>query len=191
MLESFWPKAKVADREVTLLLAIAAACIPIPWERMREETNYSPPGIDRDLYPEAASAFDALLKKTMSEVAGANLCQWTFAENVLCNGHPDTWPELRKPQQMSKDKKLGTVIKHCRNALAHGGIYTRGNPIQQLVLRSKIRVREDKFNVITVTPLAFKEFLVFWTRSLRGLEVDRAFIAERVEAHPDVEDIAA
>lgn len=72
---------------------------------------------------------------------------------------------------------------HIRNALAHGNIFTRGNPeIEQIILLSERAVGTNKFNFLAVAPADFRLFLKNWLEFLRDLDLPEDVVSEDAEA---------
>lgn len=190
LLRHFFNEANVRDLDVTLMLTVATAGFVVPFERLsacrearpqtcphcEKELPTRPPVMhparDRARYAAAAQEFDELLKRPFS---GSSLGkesapdEWFFAREVEAEGQdPDGWPDLRNPKPVSREKSAGSILKHVRNALAHGNVFTRGSPINLIVLLSKAD-GASKYAMLAVTPAAFRHFLHNWFKFLREL----------------------
>jgi len=95
---------------------------------------------------------------------GNDVSGWAFGKRQRPLGDPDGWD--LKP--LGPGRKTKSVIKILRNGLAHGNIYTRGNPIKEVVLLSSIG-DTDKFDICAVTVSGLAEFLDNWIDFLASL----------------------
>ena len=120
ILKDYEREALSSGREVTLTLAMAASGLVVPFERLRDQEE--PPYQDRSNYPEAVSQFERLLEEKFlgSRLWEKEVNSWAFGKLEKVTGDPDGWPELQAPKALSPDKKVGSTLKHLRNALAHG-----------------------------------------------------------------------
>jgi hypothetical protein len=184
LLHAFERGARFRKREVTMMLSVATPSIIIPYERLRGPESDRPghPLRDWNRYHTAKATLDDLLQKPFIGSAlwpqsspGSWCCGGPLAD---VSGEPDSWQELQANKHVSKDKKAGTVLKHVRNALAHGNIFTRGRPeIERLVLLSQVG-EVFKFNFISVSPADFRAFLEHWLSFLRNLPMPTFVIPE-------------
>lgn len=193
LLDAYFGQAKAADREVTLMLAIATAAFVIPFERLRPppETH---PADDVKKYEKAKKQFDCAINSSFlcSHLWGRGN-SWEIIERV--NGkyvreeQISTWArgEVRKP--LSKKKPANAVLTHLRNALTHGSIFTfpSGNlQIETIIFLSrcyeereiensgrkvKEKVLADKYDILLVSPEDFHTFLKSWINFLRSLDL--------------------
>ena len=70
------------------------------------------------------------------------------------------------------------MLLHIRNALAHGNIFTRGNPeIEQIILLSEAGWHEQ-VRFLVVAPADFRRFLKNWLGFLRELELPEDVVSE-------------
>lgn len=102
------------------------------------------------------------------------------------NREPDAWPELEKPKALGPKKKALTVVKHIRRALAHGNIFTRGEPnIEQIVLLSQVnKDTNNKFSFLAVAPGDFRSFLQNWLKFLGELQLPQEVVPDFEETAP-------
>lgn len=185
--------ARLIKREVTLMLCVAMPSIVVPLERLAgprpNNESQGHPSRDWERFDQAKSGLDRLFEQAFR---GSSLwphpgsSSWFFGElSEVLNG-PDSWVELTEPKPLGPDKKTKTVLMHIRNALAHGNIFTRGNPeIEQIILLSK-PVDADRFRFLAVAPADFREFLRHWLHFLRELELPDDLVSERPEADAHV-----
>ncbi len=186
LLANLSPCAKAHDREVTLLLAVASVCIAVPLDRMTEESDGRPahPSGDRGADPNRAKKFDDLLKSKVRDLQLWNDLGDRFIGCCKLKNHegdPDSWPELDNPECLGPDKQLKTVLKHVRNALAHGNLYTQDNPISRIVLLSRPDHNIEKYNYLVLQPDQLAAILKYWIDELVKLEPSAQDIAQALE----------
>ena len=75
---------------------------------------------------------------------------------------------------MSKDKLARSVLAHLRNALAHGNIFTHGDPIDLLIFLSRPSEESPTYAMLAVTPLDFRTFLRNWFSFVKSLQIPEA-----------------
>ena len=170
LLDKLFPRAKAYDREVTLMFSIATAGFVIPFGRLREKDH---PARDRKRYQEAAAKLDEILNAPFlgSPLWAEQPATWLFAKEVEDEGRElDCWPELTSPQSLPKDAQAKNVLAPLRNGLAHGNIFTRGNPIDLLVFLSK-PYGAPKYVMVAVSPFDFHVFLRNWFSFLASLQI--------------------
>ena len=171
ILDKFFPQAKVHDREVTLMLAVATAGFVIPFGRLREENH---PARDRERFQQAAAKLDSILDARFlgSALWDNSPSSWVFAKEVEDECQDlELWPELATPKPLSKDKLARSVLAHLRNALAHGNIFTHGKPIDQLIFLSRPSEESPTYAMLAVAPLDFHKFLRKWFSFLTSLRM--------------------
>jgi hypothetical protein len=166
--------AKWADLEVTLMLSLAAAGLTIPLERL-DKKRHPYPFHDSIKYHEAKVEFDELL---VDNFCGSTLLKehprsWCFGRLATTTGDPDTWPELNNPTPISQNITVVKLIKHLRNAIAHGSIHTKGDPISKIVFVASLQYGSVYFNYLTVSPDDFYNFLLKWFKFLNALPYRR------------------
>ena len=182
ILKNFFPLANARKREVTLMLAVATAGFSVPFERLRAEQH---PARDRELFDDAARQFDVLLESPFLEspLWDAPAASWAFSNKIEnIQQELDFWPELRQPKPLSKEKTTKSVLKHLRNALAHGNVFTRGNPIDLLVFLSRPSEDRSSFAMMAVTPSDLYQFLRKWFAFLGSLKMPTDVSEESIVA---------
>jgi hypothetical protein len=183
--------ARLRNREVTLMLCVAMPSIVVPLERLAAPRSTSKgehpghPSRDWERFEQAKSSLDNLFEQAFR---GSPLwpntasSSWFFDELSDVSSGPDSWAELGAPKPLGPDKKAKTVLMHIRNALAHGNIFTRGNPeIEQIILLSRPE-GADRFRFLAVAPADFQGFLKNWLEFLRELELPEDVVSEDGEA---------
>jgi hypothetical protein len=192
LLGDFERTARLRKREVTLMLCVAMSSVVIPLERLKGPRSTSKgedpghPSRDWERFDQARSRLDRLFEQPFRgsplwpNIASSS---WSFDELSDVSNGPDSWAELGKPKPLGPDRRARTVLLHIRNALAHGNIFTRGNPeIEQIILLSERAVGTSKFNFIAVAPADFRLFLKNWLEFLRDLELPEDLVSEDAEA---------
>lgn len=116
---------------------------------------------------------------------GSSLCPemdntWKVAKDVpSVEGDLDGWypPKTLKP--VSKDKAVSSMLALIRNALAHGNIFTTGNPIESLIFVQR-RGGDDggssKFEVLSVSLADFGHFIREWVAFLRTSNLQELYL---------------
>jgi len=91
------------------------------------------------------------------------------------NGDPDSWDGLQKRKPFSKEKKVRATLKVIRNGLAHGNIFTFGNPIQAIIFFEKKNFNEvgvvRDYSFVYVAPRDFCQFLENWFHFLNDVRI--------------------
>jgi hypothetical protein len=150
-------------REVTLTIMVASAGFVVPYERLKPDH----PSGDSKKFADAAEKLKSLLDQPFMSSVVCNKMNSTWHDGKVAsvNGDPDSWDGLRKRKPFSKDKKVSTTLKVIRNGLAHGNIFTFGNPIQAIVFIKKnfndVGVVRD-YSFVFVAPREFLQFLENW-----------------------------
>ena len=177
LLTTFEESAVAQGREVTLLLALAASAITVPIERLEK----SHPSHDRSALPELADLITQL--KTESFLGsqlwpGTDPKSWCFGGPLqTTEGDPDSWPELLHPESLNSDPTSWQILRHLRNALSHGNIYTRGRPdIRMIVFLSWVSFSD------------FRIFMDFWFSVLEPIHLPSCVIPELSLAASQVAD---
>jgi hypothetical protein len=187
LLQRYEKDARNRQREVTLMLCVAAPAIIVPMERLngpgfRQDgtARAGHPSKDWQRFQAAKAALDDLYAASF---IGSLLCpdaapgSWCFGQLSDTSGDPDSWPELNQPKPLGPDKKAKSVLLHIRNSLAHGNLFTRGGEqIQQMVLLSKPPDAE-RFSYLIASPADFRAFLIHWLEFLNDLELPLGVIA--------------
>lgn len=160
------------NREVTLSLVVAAAGFVIPFERLNSEH----PAGDEQRYPECARQLSVLLSgKFLGSILHPQPeTVWAYDNLKTIEGDPDGWGLQAKP--LTPGKTVGGVLRVIRNAMAHGNLFTRGNPIETILFASAHRNDAKEivaFSVISVTPEAFLLFLRNWFEFIKQQDVSQ------------------
>ena len=167
-----YPAGKGTDRDVTQLLAIASAGITIPFERLTKKT-YPYLFDDYANNPNTSIQFD---KRLTSKFLHSDLLsapeRWYCGSLESVKGEPDTWPELRNPRALPNAKTVYDIVRQMANALAHGGILTKGDPISQVIFIARKSRRSEEINYLMVPPDEFLIFLKKWFQFLEELHFD-------------------
>lgn len=178
ILKHIEPHAKKRDREVTLMLMVASSAFLIPRERLEK----AHPSQDSVRFGKTLSRFKEALNARWSKSSlPKDVSEWLYGLiNNFGNG-PDAWPA---PEAKVGEKNVLEVLAIIRNALAHGNLFTEGNPIHTLVFYSEKREKREKCekceqNVFVVTgykflkvPIAdFKQFLFNWFDLLDTIDI--------------------
>jgi hypothetical protein len=192
LLVAFERTARLRKREVTLMLCVAMPSLVVPWERLtapRSTPHGEQPGhpsLDWQRFEQAKSALDRLVEQ---KFLGSPLWpttapgSWLFGKLSDVSDGPDSWRELAAPKPLNSAKQAKAVLKHIRNALAHGNIFTSGTPdIQQIILLQERAVGTNKFEFLAVAPADFRLFLKNWLEFLRQLELPGGVVSEETEA---------
>ncbi len=203
------------DREVTLMLAIAAAAFIIPFERLRSLPE-GHPADDVNRYPKATRKYN---KATNSNFIRSHRWgqgkTWEFIEGVDGNEirktQVDGWACKENRSPLSEKKLTNSVFSHLRNALAHGSIFTYPNSSangelpqidvilfvsrcyeKQEIERCGVLVKEnvplDKYDVLIVSPQEFLSFLKKWVEFLNSLDLGDAIIQSTNFELPETSD---
>ena len=169
--------ASVNGRETTLLLMAASASLLVPFERLKPDTqHHAHPFRDNARFADAAEKLQDLLTE---KFVGSVLCpstaaSWQLAKDVLSvDGDVDSWLPKATLKPLSKDRIVSTILTLVRNALAHGNIYTTGDPIKVLIFVKEVTIQQvDKsrkrvgFEVISVNHEDFCSFIRAWVTFL-------------------------
>lgn len=191
LLADFERTARLRKREVTFMLCVAMPSIVVPLERLAgprstpKGESAGHPSRDWERFEQAKSGLDRLFEMPFR---GSPLwpntasSSWFFGELSAVSNGPDSWAELGAPKPLGLDRKAKTVLLHIRNALAHGNIFTRGNPeIEQIILLSRPE-GADRFRFLAVAPTDFRGFLKNWLEFLRELDLPEDVVSEDGEA---------
>jgi hypothetical protein len=168
LLDLFGPKAQAVDREVTLLLSVAATGFVIPFERLLPKDTH--PATESKDFREFARQLDRELSRPFEKhpLSASTAKSWSYGEIDSASGDPDAWVGKCNPIG-SRDGR--SILRAVRNALAHGSVFTKGNPgIDQLVFLSERRDDNDTmtgYKVVAVGPTDFEKFLRAWFETLQ------------------------
>ena len=175
----------VKQREVTLTLMVASAALVVPYERLNNHAFIR----DNKEFPDAAKKLESLLKKPFLEFIKLPIedessnSSWSYGNLPDLNGGPDTWGHKCEKCPIEQTEQTKTIIKVIRNALAHGNIYTTGDPIKSIIFIQR-NFEKDNFyrtidySFVLVTPDSFLKFLECWFDFIDGLPIDRNEIFE-------------
>lgn len=194
---------EITGLEVTLLVSLATSGFIIPFERLK---NHKHPSGDAEKFNDAKQQFNQLMK---DKFVKSDLCksgivmEWKYIEEVppeLPGNWAQEFPKWEdKFQPLRENMRNGEFLRYLRNALAHGNIFTDGDPITKIFFLSQksnndyeatisIRVQkkkikqigdwrrktEDKYILYVTTLDNFKHFLEDWFRFMKGLPIFQA-----------------
>jgi len=171
-------KSRLSGREVTLLIMAASTSLIVPFERLKTKGDGAihPIG-DVDQFPDAAQDLRELLDDRFigSAVWRSDHSEsWRLAKNLRnITGDPEQWLAGVKLKPISGEKKVKAISELMRNALAHGNLFTRGDPIEEIVLVNfhwKEVPNEpsqlSNFDALVVAPADLETMLRAWVRFL-------------------------
>lgn len=169
----YFGSAQKNDLEVTLLLNIASSGLIVPYARLSEDAH---PSCDAIRFQEAKDNLSQILEAPFQGSQlhpDAKSRSWRFGtfENVC--GDPDAW-DWDEVKPITEDETAERIVRVLRNALAHGNVFTKGNPnIETLVFlsRKKHNRPEDGYNCVAVSPVDFKAFLLRWLDALSNARI--------------------
>lgn len=178
--------AEAQDREVTLLLVVASASLIVPFERLRGGMRTEHPAYDRINYPDAAARLDKLLNRKFLNSVLWNLepQSWEWNHLVLNPGGPDAWNELRTAAPMPPRLLVQQLLAIIRYGLAHGSVFTTGDPISSLIFVSERRKDQDVLGhqYVRCSPSDFRKFLDRWFDFLQHNRISQADVAQSLAA---------
>lgn len=191
LLDHFYAPARARDREVTLLLAVAAAGLVVPYERLLK-TNGQPP-LDRQRHQSASVELRQVLNKTLgeSDLLDSTRDAWQGGLLESASGAPDGWPELRVGNSLPDQTRVRDLVDSLRHGLAHGNIVTRPGGAHKLIERivficgypkDKPKSKDNPLRYVSVRPDDLKEFLQQWFDCLAALKVPRDVMADILDA---------
>lgn len=165
--------SKFCDREVTLSISIACSGFVIPFDRLNPDAHVPHPSNDRNTYINASKKIDELMGTNFigSELHQSTTTKWKFGK--VNKKNIKMFPERIdsfKPKPISNEKTTRSILKIIRNSLAHGNIYTKGNPIELLIF---LTGRYDnawnliKYEFVSMPPYEFVNFLTLWFEFLK------------------------
>jgi len=172
LLDMFDSQAARGNREVTLLLAVATPSLIVPFERLHKEAH---PSRDDQRFAEASATLGAELS---SQCDASRLWQqfkesdWRYKKLGTLRGDPDAWG-LDSDTKGIGAKQTKTILAILRNALAHGNVWTRGDPIGTLVFVSRVCLDkpEGPFHSLQCSPLVLAAFVRGWVGFLKDLNI--------------------
>ena len=160
------------DREVTLMLCVAAAVINIPSAHLRESSHLLR---DEERFREAWESFrkESFLKSKLWDDPD-DPGSWRYGKiKDHTKDKAGKWRELSRAKALTPEKTIGGVHRILRNALAHGQICVEAQiEIDQIVFLSKVSddAPEEIRVFLIVSPKDFKRFLRNWIKFLKELE---------------------
>jgi hypothetical protein len=176
ILIEFEEQAQHRGREVTLVLAIAAVAIIIPLERLRKPPDgVQNPFGDKEKYKKATGKFNEISdKKFLQSILWENEVEsWKIGivDEKEVKNEPEKW--AISSRSLPSEVKVKEILKHIRNALAHGNIFTlsdKNNQIENIIFLSRIMndsVFSHQYSFLTVSPENFNQFLAKWVIFIR------------------------
>ena len=173
ILQDFWPEAEKQKKEVTLLLMVATSAFVIPRERtLSGHSDSDAAFFEEDLSGSKKRELDTTWSKSsLFKDTGA----WKYEFTKEFGEGPSSWPAA----DMNAEKKnVSEVLAIIRNALAHGNLYTVGDPIRFLRLYSGKREKKCEkckqpvgppsgYRYLDIPVCGFKQFLFNWLDLLR------------------------
>src|ERR1035441_2897027 len=194
ILELAGPVAEEQGLEVTLLLMVASTALTVPYERLKPEDKYIQPMQERDRrgFPQAAIDLKELLNKPFLSSPLWNtgsVSSWKGDTLSTVVGMPDQWKELDDPSALRANAPVCYVLQAVRNALAHGNLYMRTDPQEQITQIVFVTGRASRktgktvnpFRFILVSPDDFRLFLNKWFAFLTKLDLPREFVVEMLD----------
>lgn len=158
--------------DVTFLLCIATTSICVPYDRLKPPSPvFGPhPSGDRDQFDDAAKKFDDLCEISFlqSPLSSHESSSWKFGSLSSADGGPGSWEELQDATSVSEETTCKDLLEVIRNALAHGNVWTMGDPISEIVLVSKPK-KASSYRFLVVTPPSLHDFLNCWLNFLSAL----------------------
>jgi len=170
LLRDFEVAARYRGKEVTLMLAMATSGLIIPFARLQEAKH---PSLDRRKFTDAVTMFDDLMSKRFlgSRLWPSNSASWMIGNIDRGNQRIDVWSLEAKSKPLSNEEMTGNIIRQLRNALAHGNIFTLGDPISRIIFLSRPKLDGDQFIFYMVSPVDFRQFLSNWFLVLETLNI--------------------
>jgi hypothetical protein len=176
--------AKLRQREVTLTIMVASAGLVVPYERLSAKKAH--PSGDAATFSDTSKNLNQLMQSNFLESPLARKDgSWCGGKLRSISGDPDSWPELQNAKPFGADKTVGGVIRIIRNALAHGNIFTCGDPIREIVFvceRTDSQGNVQGFSFALVSPEDFQFFLIEWFTFLKNGQISMVAVHE-VVAH--------
>lgn len=191
LIEELLPHARFKDRDITFLLAMATPALIFPLERLVPKKHTTEdghtgerahPSQDDTRYAEASKMLRNELEKTCRDsrlFPGISTSHWKFSEVPEVSENPYCWSWDRKDRNIT-EKKVSTVLKILRNALAHGNIWTMGHPIDTIVFVSLARLDnpEGSLNTLRCSPVDLATFLKRWMNLVTDLQLPANVVVE-------------
>jgi hypothetical protein len=182
-------RAADQGREVTLLLAVAAVALTVPYERLRRRDPDSPychPSRDRERFETAAQRFDAFGKASFAESELAtDRGEWSHGVVADVDALDDPLGARIESDTIDRHTKVKDVLYVVRNALSHGNIATRGQEIRTIrFFSSRLNAAVWKpgdarpFEFYETTPAALKYLVLSWCDFLQSLNLPRLLVLD-------------
>lgn len=183
LLVSFEVQAAAMDREITLMLAVTSAGLIVPYERMAAPNGH--PSGDRAQFHNTATALARLLRERFgaTSLVGDGPGAWRVGRSDSLQGEPDHWQGFGQDKP-ADGKEAGTILRTIRNALAHGNIWTWGDPIRELVFAREVRDQNGNrigYEYVRGSPQAFRGLLIAWFDILEAEGLDPALAAAALD----------
>lgn len=193
LLDKFEGQAKLNDLEVTLLLAVASASIGITHDRIKNTDSKSVKHLGSVHVNEKQSEkAKCLLKTKISDINAFRNGIVLYGRNAVRNpdpgSMPDDWNLNDSCKEISKNKEFGTIIKHVRNALAHGNIFTlsENGLIKNIVFLSRLYDHNEnksinEYDALIIAVHDLKEILKYWVDEVVAIGVGYQGIASYLD----------
>jgi hypothetical protein len=179
ILSAFEATSATHGREVTLLLALAGPSITLPLERLHK----SHPSHDFQSLPQLehlTAQFDNdpfLGSHLWPQQSPGSWCYGGPLASV--DGDPDSWPELRSARPLDATPMSMAILRHIRNALSHGNVYTKGIPdIDHIVFLSWISQHDRRYKYLVASPADFRIFIDNWLSLLKPVRLPTLVLSE-------------
>ena len=197
LLTNFHPKAVDMDREVTLLLSVAATGLTFPFERLRKPPDgISHPSGDRKTHTRALGKFSNLSGKLFigSELwPEMQIASWKIIEGLSTDEvQKENVPWYNDFQPINAQTiKVSVILDLIRNALAHGNIIVYppiiSSQIEEIMFLSRRYEQSqfmDEYNVLAVEPEDFRKFLKKWIHFLKTLKLSEVTHISQASVQP-------
>lgn len=174
--------ARTHRREVTLMLMVAATALVSPYERLRRDTNS--PHLDAGRFKTSADNLNALLAGPFlgSELWGTDSSSWAYGVLDDIGPEVDYWPEWNSPSEMSSELTAGELMLTLRNGLAHGGVYSFGDPnIERLMFVRRTRDKKPIHYFLRGTPSDLYLLLNNWFEFIQGIHIPHGLVVEALD----------
>jgi len=164
------------ERRVTWLLMAAASAFVMPFERLKltpDGDALHPFGQNEQLYKLAATLERTMKEHFIKSAFSSSLNpSWMIKKKIPdVSGDVDGWLPDANVKPIAHDKRVSSIFKHLRNALAHGNVHAKGSPkISHLVfVQSHFSGPDsptDSFDVLVTTVDDFEFLLKKWLKYL-------------------------
>jgi hypothetical protein len=169
LLDALLVKATAEDREVTLMLCVAALSIATPLERLEliGKQGDHPSG-DRQRFADAYCILNARLDGTVGDSGWWPQNGLLFGDIDLKSGEPVEW--MRRLPQLDPKTILKDVLSVIRHSLAHGNIFvnpTQGQ-IERILLVNKPNDPQKTTRGVCMAPSGMLQLLGQWRHFLEA-----------------------